>query len=249
MHYTDHFGEKSAEYLQYRPTYPAELYRYLSSLATRHEVAWDCGTGNGQAAIKLADYFKKVIASDVSQSQLNSAIRKDNVEYHCWPAEQTSIPDNSVDLVTVAQALHWFNLEEFYLEVHRVSKRKGLLAAWCYPLGTINDQVDRIVEKLYSEILGTTYWPKERRYIDEAYETIFFPFTKIETPKFMIEKKLNFSQLIGYLNTWSAVKEYKLQNEENPINLIFKALQTAWGPPTDEHVMRWPLHLLLGRVE
>lgn len=249
MHYTDHFGERSAEYLQYRPQYPAELYRYLSSLAHLHDVAWDCGTGNGQAAIKLADYFKKVVASDVNQAQLNAALRKENISYYCWPAEKTPLADNSVDLITVAQSLHWFNLDEFYKEARRVIKRMSYLAAWCYSLGKINHKIDQVILKLYEEILGDAYWPKERRYIDDEYKTLAFPFGKLTTPEFHIEKKLNFSHLVGYLNTWSAVKEYQLQNEENPINLIFADLQNAWGEANTEYVMRWPLHLLVGRVE
>lgn len=250
MHkYTDHFGEKSIEYLQYRPHYPTELYRYLSNLATLHELAWDCGTGNGQAAVKLADYFKRVVASDVNQAQINAAIRKENVAYYCWPAEKTSLKDHSVDLITVAQALHWFNLESFYKEARRVIKRRGYLAAWSYSIGQINKRIDTVTEKLYAEILGDTYWAKERRFVDEEYKTIHFPFTKVNTPDFFIEKKMNFSQLVGYLNTWSAVKEYQLQNEDNPINLVFTDLQTAWGDPMQEYVMTFPIHLLVGCVE
>ncbi len=248
MHYIDHFSVKSVDYKQFRPVYPADLYKYLSDLTKKHELAWDCGTGNGQAAVQLSQYYKQVIGSDISKTQLDVAEKKENIFYYCWPSENTGLSDGSVDLVTVAQALHWFNLEGFYQEVRRVARKNGVLAVWCYSLGTINDEIDVLIRKLYSEILGDTYWPKERRYIDNEYQTIAFPFKKIETPDFRIEKNMNFMQLIGYLNTWSAVKEYQQVNQENPINLIYTDLQKAWGDPDLEHKMNWPIHMLAGYV-
>jgi len=248
MRYVDHFGKKSSDYLQYRPDYPDELYQYLVGLATQHELAWDCGTGNGQAAGQLSPHFKQVIGSDVNQQQLDVAIKKANVHYYCWPAEKTGLSATTVDLVTVAQALHWFNLEPFYQEVQRVSKSSGIMAAWCYSLGSINQEIDMVIKKLYTDILGNGYWPSERRYIDEQYQTIYFPFKKMETPQFNIEKKMDFTHVIGYLNTWSAVKEYQQVNQDNPIHLIYADLQKVWGEPSTVYTMRWPIHLLVGHV-
>lgn len=248
MHYIDHFGEKSPDYLQYRPDYPPAMYQFLAGLASKHDLAWDCGTGNGQAASKMADYFKQVIGSDINQAQLDVAINKDNVKYFCWPAEKTELQDASVDLITVAQALHWFDLDLFYQEVKRVSKYNAIIAAWCYSLGSVNPDVDLFIKRLYTDILGSNYWPKQRGYIDDEYQTIPFPFKKIEPPRFILEKSMNFMQLIGYLNTWSAVKEFQQLNQENPINLVFSDLQMAWGEPEAEQVMSWPVHMLVGHV-
>ncbi|VVC76997.1 putative methyltransferase [Aquicella siphonis] len=248
MHYIDHFGEKSSDYLQFRPDYPQALYQYLAGLVSKHDLAWDCGTGNGQAASRLADYFKQVIGSDINQAQLDIAIKKENVNYFCWPSEKTDLQNASVDLITVAQALHWFDLDSFYQEVKRVAKYTGIVAAWCYSLGFIHPDVDIFIKRLYSDVLGANYWPKQREYIDNEYQTIPFPFKRIESPAYHIEKSMNFTQLIGYLNTWSAVKEYQQLNQENPINLIFADLQMAWGDPTAERVMTWPIHLLVGHV-
>lgn len=248
MSYMDHFGKQSSAYLQFRPDYPDKLYHYLSTVAFEHQLAWDCGTGNGQAAIKLADHFTKVVGSDLNQKQLDVALKKANIDYHCWPAGKTEFKNHSVDLITVAQALHWFKFDEFYREVRRVSKDNGIIAAWCYPLGKINEEVDVVIKKLYANILGNAYWPKERHYIDDGYQTIPFPFHKIQPPNFIIEKPMDFTQLMGYLNTWSAVKEYQRINQDNPINLIYHELQTAWGDPSKHHTMQWPIHLLVGKV-
>jgi Methyltransferase domain len=248
MSYIDHFGEKSSEYLLYRPDYPENLYCYLAGLAVKRELAWDCATGNGQAAVQLSQYFKQVIGSDINQEQLDVAVKKNNIEYRCWPADKTMLSNGSVDLITVAQALHWFDLDKFYEEVRRVSRYEGIIAAWCYSLGFINDEVDELIKKLYHDILGSAYWPEERRYIDEGYRTIPFPFKKIAAPEFTIEKKVNLMQFIGYLNTWSAVKQYQRMNQDNPINLIFPDLQLVWGDAETERVIQWPIHLLAGKI-
>lgn len=248
MSYIEHFAKNSSEYKLFRPDYPEELFTYLESIAPENGLAWDCGTGNGQAAIALAKRFKQVVATDVSQEQLNLAPKLSNISYHCWPAEQTSLADNSVDLITIAQALHWFDLERFYQEVHRVGKKDAVIAAWCYSLGNISSTIDPILRKLYVNILGNKYWPKERKYVEEEYCTISFPFTRISPPAFMIHKSLNYYQLLGYLNTWSAVKEYQIQKQQNPIDKIAADLQAAWGDVEHPKMMIWPIHLIVGKI-
>lgn len=248
--YLKHFGEKSNNYNRFRPNYPDPLFEYLVNLVQEREVAWDVGTGNGQAALKLAQYFKKVFATDLNQAQLDVAIKSENILYRAWPAEKTEIPNGSVNLVTVAQALHWFSIEAFYQEVNRVCKADGIIAIWAYSLAKISPTLDKLVTKLYSEILGDRYWPKERKYIDEKYQSIPFPFREIEPcpPNFIIEKKYDFEQFLGYLNTWSAVKEFQKQNHKNPIDLILKELRESWGNPEEQILIQWPLHLRVGRV-
>ncbi len=248
MDYIKHFSEQSENYLLYRPTYPDALYSYLSELVDEHESAWDCGTGSGQAAVALAKHFTQVIATDINQAQFDVAKKNEKIRYICCPAENTPILPNSVDLITVAQALHWFNFTLFYKEVSRVSKPTGIIAAWCYSLGYFESTVDVAITRLYRDILGDDYWPVERRYIDEGYQTIPFPFTKIPSPSFLIEKEMDFAQLLGYLSTWSAVKEYQQRNGVNPLNLVYKELELAWGKPKQVYTMRWPLHLLVGSV-
>ena len=247
MKYINHFGEQSGNYLQFRPDYPANLYEFILSLVTERQLAWDCGTGNGQAAAILAEYFTDVIATDINEAQLAVAVKKNNISYYAWPAEKTEIKSGSVDLITIAQALHWFNFAAFYAEVKRVAKPKAIIAAWCYALIDIDPAINAIINKLYNDILGDHYWPKERRYIDEEYKTIPFPFIDIPSPVFNIQKKINFEQLIGYLNTWSAVKEYAKQNGQNPIELIYPELHKAWG--MKQRQVSWPIYLKTGSVD
>ncbi|STX42851.1 ubiquinone/menaquinone biosynthesis methyltransferase [Legionella donaldsonii] len=249
MDYIKHFNQQTANYLNFRPNYPNSLYQYLSSLAKTHDCAWDCGTGNGQAAVALTNYFEEIIATDVNQAQLDVAPRQQAISYLNCPAEHTPILANSVDLITIAQALHWFNFDLFYKEVRRVSKPEAMIAAWCYSLGKFDVTVlDESITELYETVLGDEYWPKERRFIDDEYRTIPFPFEKLAAPTFVIEKNMDFAQLIGYLNTWSAVKEYQKREQRNPINLVFKKLESAWGDSQKQRKIHWPLHLLVAPV-
>jgi len=209
MEYIKHFNQESEKYLYYRPDYPQNLFTYLSTLANSDEYVWDCGTGNGQAALALTKHFAGIIATDINFAQLAVGLQDEKVHYVCCLAEQTPIPANSISLITVAQALHWFNFPDFYQEVRRVAKPDAFIAAWCYSLGKLNSELDPIINKLYQGILGDEFWPKQRHFIDEQFQTIPFPFQKMTVPTFLIEKKMNFFALIGYLNTWSAVKEYQ----------------------------------------
>jgi ubiquinone/menaquinone biosynthesis C-methylase UbiE len=245
--FQDLFSQHAAAYAAYRPDYPSALFSYLAKLAPSHELAWDCGTGNGQAAVALADYFTQVIATDPSEQQIKAATSKKNISYRVMPAEQTNLEDQSIDLITVAQALHWFKFAEFYQEVNRVLKPNGILAAWCYSLGRVNPAVDKIIDKFYDEITKP-YWVFERHYIDENYKTIPFPLHKLTPPQFHIKKNWDLAQFTAYLNTWSAVKIGIKQTGHNPLELINSELQTAWGDPQQTKLIHWPIHLLVGKT-
>lgn len=246
--YVSHFNQDTGHYLLCRPDYPAALFDYLAQLADPGITVWDCGTGNGQAAKVLAERFSRVIATDINQAQLDVAVKASNIDYICTPAEHTPIQSDSIGLITVAQALHWFDFPSFYKEAKRVSSSQGVIAAWCYSLGAFNNPIDMLVRKLYYELLGTEFWPKERFYIDEKYQTIPFPFTLLAAPEFQIHKHINFNQLIGYLSTWSAVKEFQKRRKMNPLNIIFDDLKLEWGELNLEHEIIWPVHCLIGKV-
>ncbi|ETO92910.1 class I SAM-dependent methyltransferase [Legionella oakridgensis] len=248
MEYIKHFNRQTENYLSYRPDYPESFFDFLATLARANAYVWDCGTGNGQAAFSLSKRFDLIVATDINFSPLTIAPRCDNLNYICCASEKTPLLESSIDLITVAQALHWFNFDNFYAEVRRVAKPSAVFAAWCYSLGRMNEKIDAIIGKLYLDILGERYWPKERRYIDEHYQSIPFPFQRIMTPAFVIEKNLDLYALLGYLNTWSAVKEYQKYNHENPIELIINDLQAVWGDPKEQRIMRWPLHVLAGLI-
>ncbi len=156
MSFKDHFSGHAQEYSQARPTYPKELFAYLASIAPRHDAVWDCATGNGQAAVGLSAYFKKVIATDASEQQIQNAEQRDNIEYRVTTAEHSGLDNHSVDLIAVAQALHWFDFDNFYQEVKRVLKADGVLAVWTYALlSTPDDKINRLINEFYTDIVGS----------------------------------------------------------------------------------------------
>lgn len=241
----DNFSDQSKAYAQFRPHYPAELFDWLFSLVSKKETAWDCGTGNGQVAGVLADHFTNVFATDISKQQLNEAIQKNNIHYSVQPAEKTSFVNNQFDLITVAQAIHWFQFTAFYAEAKRTLKQDGVIAVIGYGLLQTETPLQEIIHHFYTKIIGP-YWDAERHYIDEGLQTIPFPFEEIKTPAFTMIYEWNFEQLIGYIGTWSAVKHYAKQNQSDPILLIKDQLQSAWGNQT-HYSFTFPILLRVGR--
>jgi SAM-dependent methyltransferase len=247
MTFKDHFSSRAGNYLQFRPTYPPALFDYLATLVSVRETAWDAGCGNGQAAVELARHFPRVIATDASAQQIGNAVSNPRVEYRVTPAENSGIADASVDLVTIAQALHWFDFDRFYREVRRVVRPGAVIAALAYGLLRVSPDMDRILRRLYTDILGS-YWPPERKFIDEGYRTVPFPFEEILPPAFVMEKDWGFDHLIGYLETWSAVKACRKKTGKDPLDFVLGDLQSAWGEAgTSRHIL-WPLLLRVGRI-
>jgi SAM-dependent methyltransferase len=245
--FKDHFSGHADRYGTFRPTYPAALFEYLASLTAGHHRAWDCATGNGQAAAGLATYFDSVIATDASQKQLDQAVPHGKVRYLAAPAEDSTLEEASIDLVTVAQALHWLDLPKFFEEVRRVCKPEGVFAAWCYQLHRVTPEIDAIVYRLYSEILGS-YWAPERRLVEEGYASVAIPFQAIVPPAFEMTVRWNLDHLLGYLDTWSSSQRYRAERHEDPRALVRPALEAAWGDPAHERLIVWPLFLRIGRV-
>ncbi|MDQ3851473.1 MAG: class I SAM-dependent methyltransferase [Thermoproteota archaeon] len=257
--FKDLFSSYSKEYASSRPTYPRSLFGFLVGLVQYRNLAWDCATGNGQAAVFLSEYFEQVIASDASREQIENAQPKDNIRYEVFPAEKTALADNSVDLITIAQALHWFDLDDFYKEVKRVLRREedngsgsngssGVIAAWAYGLHSISTEIDNITHLLYEDILGS-YWPKERKIVENKYQEIPFPFQEIDTPVFQIELDWTLSELVGYLYTWSSVQKFIGENNSDPIKQVYDDLVAAWGDKNTWHKRRvvWPIYIRVGR--
>jgi SAM-dependent methyltransferase len=245
FNFEDHFSGQSKQYAQYRPTYPDEMYAYLASIAPARLLAWDCGTGNGQAAVGLAKYFDKVQATDASAGQIALAYPHEKVRYRVEPAEHVSLDDSSVDLVTVAVAIHWFNFDEFYREVKRVLKPDGILAAWTYSLTKISPEIDHLVDEYYREILAG-YWPERIHYLEDGYRTIPFPFQEIVPPSFVMEIHWSLIQFAGFLDSWSATQRYQTQNGQHPLERIWQKLLAAWGDENETRLVRWPLHFRIG---
>jgi ubiquinone/menaquinone biosynthesis C-methylase UbiE len=177
--FKDHFSGHAEDYARFRPHYPGELFAYLGSICAEREDAWDCATGNGQAAIGLAAHFKRVIATDASMKQLESAPLDRRVQYRVSAAEESGLDSNSVDLITVAQALHWFDLPKFWTEAKRMLKPQGIVAVWSYNLVSIAPAIDRVVDRFYRDTVGP-FWPLERAIVEAGYRTIDFPFHEID---------------------------------------------------------------------
>ena len=240
----DNFSKDSHLYAKYRPTYPSALFTYIISLLETKDQAWDCATGNGQVATQLAKEFQIVEATDISTSQVEQAPKLANIDYSIQPAEQTKFEKDQFDLITVAQAIHWFDFEKFYAEVNRTLKPDGILAVIGYGLLSISPELDLIIHHFYNDIIGA-YWDEERKYIEENYETIPFSFEEIKTPKFEITYEWTAEDLLNYLNTWSAVKHYEKEKNESPLLLIQQQLKEVWG--AKKRKVTFPVLLRVGK--
>jgi SAM-dependent methyltransferase len=246
MEFKDHFSKQAEDYAKFRPRYPQELFRYLATIAPRTELAWDCATGNGQAAVELAEVFDRVIATDASENQIRNAEQHARVEYRVASAEQSGIEPDTIDLVTVAQALHWFDLGRFYAEVQRVIKPDGIVAASAYNLLHVEPAIDAVVNYYYAEVVGP-YWPPERALV-EKFEELPFPFPEIAVPPFEMAAEWNVEQLIGYLRTWSATQRFIAANHRDPLEDVEKELRSAWGNADQSRQVAWPLTVRVGRA-
>ena len=245
MSFQDHFSAQADAYARFRPTYPDALYAYLASLTPEHVLAWDCGTGSGQAAVALAAHYTQVIASDPSREQIAHAAAHARVRYVVASAEQPPAEARGADLVTAAQALHWFDCERFYPALERVLKPGGLFAAWGYGLMRIAPLVDAVVLRYYTDAVGP-YWPPGRRHIESGYQSLPFPLTELVAPSFAMTAPWRLENLFGYLDSWSATRRYLKARGEHPLASLYPELAAAWGE-VPERTVTWPLFLRLGR--
>ncbi len=242
--FPDHFSRQAAGYAVYRPTYPRTLFVHLASLCPQRCWALDCATGSGQAARGLSEAFTRVIACDASAAQVARTPTETGIHYLVAAAEAAPVTRHSIDLVVVAQALHWFDRPRFFREVQRVLTVNGVFAAWCYGLAKIDPAVDAAVEYLYSEILGN-FWPEERRFVESGYAEFSWPFPLLQTPAFHMGADWTRDDLIGYLRTWSAVQRYQARHEADPVALIHDQLVAAW-PDRFSRKVAWPLTVKVG---
>ena len=243
--YSDYFSQSASLYATYRPRYPASLFVWLAAQVPNRTRAWDCGTGSGQAAEALALHFDEVLASDPSEAQLRHASRCEGVHYAAMTAEQSAIRSGSIQLLTVAQALHWFDRPRFYAEAERVMASSGVLAAWTYGLLSIEPAIDEHIRTFYTGVLGG-YWPAERALVDAGYSGIEFPFCELQPPNFQMTTNWTLLQVGGYLESWSAVSRYQKAHGESPVGRFISAIQPLWGHPDTMKNVTWPLELRVG---
>ena len=241
----DHFSGHAADYAAYRPTYPEALFEHLASLPRRRAVALDCATGNGQAAVGLAERFERVVAIDASAQQLASARPHARIEYRVARAEQTGVAGGSVDLVSVAQAVHWFDFDGFYAEARRVLAPGGAVAVYTYNFARVDAAFDRVLDRLAREVVGPN-WPPERRWVDEEYRTLPFPFEEAVTPRIENQAHWDLGRLLQYVATWSACRRYREATGRDPIKMVQDELTAAWGDPARPRRVRWPIFMRAG---
>jgi SAM-dependent methyltransferase len=245
--FKDHFSGHAATYAAYRPSYPPRLFAWVASVVAQRRQAWDAGTGSGQAAIGLADHFERVIATDASAAQLTHAAAHPRVEYRVAAAEASGLPAQAVDLVTVAQALHWFDIPAFFTEVRRVLAPGGVLAVWCYGDPTLDHpELDDILRR-YNRGTVEEYWPPERNLVLDEYRAVRFPFDEMVSPPFSLEAAWSLPELVGYLRSWSATNRYAKAHGVDPVLAVEGAMRSTWGAPETRHTIRWPVTLRVGR--
>lgn len=240
----DFFSANAPAYSAFRPEYPDSLFDFICSKVSAREHAWDCATGNGQAARALAKYFKKVYATDISAAQLQHAPPAANIDYRVQPAEKTNFPDHHFDLITVAQALHWLYLPDFYNEVARTARHGAWIATWGYSLMTVAPEIDKLIKNFYKQVVGP-YWDEARRHVDTSYRNLPFPFREIEAPPFYLQTQWNLEQCQGYLNTWSAVQLFIRQNGYNPTDALMEKLSPLWK---EKLCVTFPVFMRMGRI-
>ena len=247
MKFKDLFSGHSDLYLRARPHYPAALFDWVASEAPARDCAWDAGCGNGQASVALATRFGQVIATDPSQKQLGNAVADPRIDYRNEAAEHTTIADRSVDAITVAQALHWFDLAAFITEVQRVAVPGALFAAWCYAHCSVTPTVDAVIAHLYEDILDA-YWSPERELVEDGYASLAFPFTSVKSPAFEMRVEWNLLQLLAYLTSWSAAQKYLKATGDDAVASVAEELAAAWREPERVRPVRWTLAIRAGRV-
>lgn len=242
----EHFSTVAEAYAAYRPSYPAALFDWLAEAAPARGLAWDCGAGTGQATGDLAQRFARVVATDASRAQLGSGVRAPGVSTWAARAERSGIRTGRVDLIAVAQALHWFDLPAFYDEARRVLRPGGVLAAWTYADPRLVGPPGSVLH-LFAEAMRP-YWPAGRALVDSGYRTIAFPITALDAPAFSMTADWTLDQVVGYLGTWSAVGAYRTARGHDPMPALRTSLASDWADPATRRRVDWTLSLRAGRV-
>ncbi|HET7457292.1 MAG TPA: class I SAM-dependent methyltransferase [Gemmatimonadaceae bacterium] len=245
--FPDHFSATAAGYAAFRPHYPPALFAWLAAQAPARRRAWDCATGSGQAAVALAAHFDFVVASDASQAQLARAESHAKVSYVAMTAERTALATASTDVITVAQALHWFDRDAFFAEAERVLAPGGVVAAWSYGPMALDGEQGAITYRFYAETVGP-YWPPERSLVDTGYGRIEFPFDEVRPPDVRMEYEWTLAEVLGYMGTWSAVQVYRRERGTDPIPDLAAELAASWGDPQTRRTVRWPVSMRVGRA-
>jgi SAM-dependent methyltransferase len=241
------YSPYAGQYARTRPTYPPALFDRLAALVERRDVAWDCATGSGQAARDLAERFAHVVATDLSAEQVRQAPPHPRIEYRVCPAERSGLADASVDLTTVASALHWFDLDAFYAEARRVLRPGGILAAWTYHVGHVEPPFGELFEQFYHDVLAS-YFDPGARLVDRRYETITLPGTPVEMPPLRVTATWTLADMLAFIGSWSGVRRYMAERGADPVPRVADPLARLWGDPDTVRTIQWPLYVRASRL-
>lgn len=246
--FRDHFSGHAADYASSRPLYPAALYDWLAGQSPGRAQAWDAGCGNGQASCELAARFEQVYASDPSAEQIAAARRLPNIRYAVESSESCSLPDASVELVTVAQAMHWFDVPRFQAQARRVLRPGGVFAAWTYAKCSVMPDVDVPFGRLHDELLED-WWPEGRLHPLNGYADLPFAFDRIAgMPDFVMRSDWNYDQFAAYLRSWSACQRYARATGKDALAMVEAELRQSWGDLAQVRAVTWPLTVHAGRA-
>ena len=246
MSFRDHFSKVASGYAAYRPRYPAALFDFLAEHAPGRSLAWDCACGNGQATLDIAERFEHVIGTDPSEAQISEAPPHPRIEWRAAPGEQSGIPDDTCDLVTIAQALHWLDIDAFFREAARVARPAGLVAVWTYGDIRLDEpEADAVVRHFARRTVGP-YWPPQRGIVDDGYRSVTMPLAELEVPTFEMDDRWTLEQLLGYVRTWSATTRYREALHEDPTIDLAARLGPLWGDPDEPRRVWWPLTVRAG---
>jgi SAM-dependent methyltransferase len=241
------FSSVASAYAMHRPRYPAGLFAWLASEVDRHELAWDTATGNGQAALGLAEHFDRVIATDVSAEQVKHGLPHPRVEYRVATSERSGLPEDSADVIATAAAIHWFDLPRFYDEVRRVARPGAVAAAWTYHIGYVAPPFDELFHWFYFEVVGP-YFAAGARLVDDRYAAIHLPGEEIEAPPFETRALWTHAQMLDFVRTWSGVHAYREASGADPVELLAPRALEIWGDPDRAMEVRWPIYVRAARV-
>ena len=248
MAFRDHFSGVAADYARYRPDYPSALFDWLAEVAPRREVVWDCACGSGQATVHLAPFFAIVVATDVSLTQLSNRPALDGPVFTAAAAEDAPLADHSIDLVTVGQALHWFDLDAFFAEVRRVLVPGGIVAVWTYGLPEVDDpEIGTVIRAFIDDTLGP-WWPPEVAHVLDGYAAFEIPFAELVPPRMEMEVRWPLPRFLAFVRTWSGVGRYREMRGEDPVEELAASLLPLWGSPDRCRSIRWWLKIRAGGV-
>jgi SAM-dependent methyltransferase len=241
------FDQGGKAYARFRPEYPAELARFLAGITPVHDLAVDVGCGTGQLTIQLARYFDEVIGVDPSADQIAHAVVHERTRYLHAQAERIPIPESSVNLITVAQAVHWFDLPAFYSEVRRIAADRSVIALVSYGVLRIEGLLQDRFSLFYDDEIGP-FWPPERKLVDNGYRDLHFPFDELAAPEMAMKRDWSLNEFLGYLSTWSAVQAAKEAGREDILTNFAHDLSQLWGDPVGKRPIVWPINMRVGKI-